>query len=193
MNNPVFKYTKVAIGHGHGGVPDSFLFSLLTVGKLEMATHPEVFAHNDHLGDKDIYNLIGNKFGPLDTLVKRVAAMLEVLRIIAGDESDWNPKEGADTTAGPETPDEEEAGEFQMSNNSRHLGADLDDYLNAHGIHTAQDFINGMKSDPAVDIGYVMRLLRDSTRWDGPVNRMWVTNQISTAAFNEWCQLLSAA
>ena len=47
--------TLKPIGHGHEGPPESFINLVMTWGRQE---HEEVFAPNDHLGDKDIYNIV---------------------------------------------------------------------------------------------------------------------------------------
>lgn len=175
------------IGHNHSAPPLSFLETMVAWAKGE---DDAVFAPNDHLGNKDIFNLV---LGPWTSLLHRRAAMLECLRVLAGDESDWNWKEGRDTTAGPETPEQMEAGAFQVSYDSIHLGNDLIGYLEQHGVTDAQTFQDKIKSDPMLDLGYTARLLRDATRWDGPINRGWVTSQVNRTAVAEFEAALTQA
>lgn len=188
---PLFAYTETrkAIGHGHGKPPLAFLILETKWGKTE---EESVFAQNDHLGDKDIYNVVYKKLGPYPSAIYRRAVMLEVMRVLAGDESDWNWREGRDTTAGPQTPDQMEAGCFQVSYDSRHLGADLQAYLTLRGITSAEQFRQAIMDDPIFDMAYTARLLRDSTRWDGPLNRQWVTDQVRPECVNEFVAALQS-
>lgn len=185
----IFTETIKPIGRGHAGPSITFLLLLTQWGKTE---DESVFAPNDHLGDKDIYNILYEKLGPYPTPLFRRAVIMEGLRCIGGDESDWNWKEGRDTTAGPETPDEMEAGVFQMSYDSRHLGADLQAYLTLRGITTADQFQQRMKNDPMFDMGYTARTLRDATRWDGPTNRGWVAAQVRPECVQEFLLALQS-
>lgn len=175
------------IGHGHDSPPAAFLQALVAWAKAE---DDSVFAPNLQLGDKDIYNVIAPKLGHSTDLTVRRAQMCEVLRCLGGDESDWNWQEGRDTSAGPETPDQMEAGAFQVSYDSRLLVSDLAAFLAQHGITDAETFQAKIKESPQLDMAYTARLLRDATRWDGPSNRGWILQQVSPDAVAEFAALL---
>lgn len=179
INNPV--------GHGHASPPAAFLQSLIAWARSE---DDSVFAPNPHLGDKDVFNIIAPKLGHATDILTRKAQLCEVLRCLAGDESDWDWREGRDTTAGAETPDQMEAGAFQVSYDSRLLGTDLEDFLASKGIANAAKFQEAIKTYPTLDMAYAARLLRDATRWDGPTNRGWILDQVQPAAVAEFAALL---
>lgn len=173
------------IGHGHDIVPASFVKILVAQVKNEQDW---VFASNINF---DIYSLVKEKLGPYTSLLQRKAVMCDCLIAIAADESDWGWKEGRDTTAGPQTPDEREAGAFQVSYDSRLLGPDLQAFLLANGIHNAQEFQDKIKASPELDLAYTERLLREPyKRWDGPINRGWIAEQVSPDAVKEFQALL---
>jgi len=67
----------------------------------------------------NIYAQTVGILGPWAGLKHRRAAMLEVMRVLAGFESTWNWREGMDPeTAHPELPETWEAGAWQVSANS---------------------------------------------------------------------------
>lgn len=180
-----FSATKKPIGHNHGAPPDSFLWAIIDWAKHE---DDSVYAQNLN---RDIYALMGAALGPYESELHRKAVMCEVLRVLPGDESDWHWTEGRDTTAGPQSPEQMEAGAFQVSYDSRRLGPDLPAFLEAHGITNAQQFQDRIKADPALDLAYTARLLREPyKRWDGPLNRGWIAAQVSRAAVAEFQALL---
>lgn len=184
-----FSATKKPIGHNHGAPPDSFLTTLVNWAKGEV---DYVFAPNNAF---DIYSLVSDALGPFKdaSLIRRKAAMCEVLRVLPGDESDWHWAEGRDTTAGEQTPEQMEAGAFQVSYDSRRLGPDLAAFLAANGIMNAQQFQDRIKASPELDLAYTARLLREPyKRWDGPINRGWIAAQVSRDAVAEFEALLSS-
>lgn len=181
-----FSATKRPIGHGHDAPPDSFLTILVNwmLGEDPAVTEPNAA--------DDIYSLMEEALGPYEGPIHRKAVMCEVLRVLPGDESDWHWTEGRDTTAGAETPDQMEAGAFQVSYDSRHLGPDLNDFLTRNGITNAQQFQDRIKASPVLDLAYTARLLREPyRRWDGPINRGWIAAQVSRTAVAEFITLLS--
>jgi hypothetical protein len=181
-----FIATKKPIGHGHGAPPDSFLEILVNWARKEDET---VFAPNTNY---DIYTLIRPVLGPWESPLHRRAALCEVLRVLPGDESDWNWVEGRDTTAGVQMPDQMEAGAFQVSYDSHNLGRDLQRFLLSHGINDPWTFQSRIKADPVLDLAYTARLLREPyKRWDGPINRGWIAQQVDEDAVKEFIQLLS--
>lgn len=182
-----FNATKQPIGHGHNVIPDEFLQTVLDAVKME----PDAL-FNQNPG-YDIYSILKPRFGSVLSALMRRALMAETLRVVGGDESDFDFKEGADKTAGFEHPDEMEAGAFQVSYNSWRLGKDLQIFLAQNGVTDATTFQAKMKADPIFDCCYTMRLLRQPyKRWDGPINQGWVLAQVNSAAVSEWEQLLSA-
>src|SRR4030095_14185844 len=90
--------------------PDSFLNELVAWGK----TAPdEIFAPNLL---PDIYGKTKAELGPWENPIQRKAAMLEVMRVLAGFESSWDWTEGIDTSRlGSDTPENSEAGAWQVS------------------------------------------------------------------------------
>jgi len=184
-----FIATKRPIGHGHGAPADSFLELEIAWAKSE---DPIVFAPN---ANRDIYSLIAPVLAPQGwtSALHRRAGLCEVLRVLAGDESDWAWQCGRDTTAGRQRPEQMEAGAFQVSYDSRLLGPDLQAFLLARGITDAWSFQSRVKADPVLDLAYTGRLLREEyRRWDGPINRGWIAAQVSPAAVDEFERLLTA-
>lgn len=178
--------TRKPVGHGHGHVPDSFLDVLVAWAKAESDS---VFAENSNY---DVYSLTKPVLGPYTSLLHRKAVMCEWLRLNGGFESDWNWLEGRDTTAGDQTPDEMEAGAFQVSYNSVHLGADLGPFLMQRGITDAESFQRELKANPALQCAYTARLWRANYRhWSGPTNREWPQSNASRAAVNEFQSLFA--
>lgn len=181
-----FVATKKPIGHNHGAPPDSFLTILIEWARTE---EDSIFTLNDY---HDIYGLMEDALGPYTSLLHRKSVMCEVLRVLPGDESDWSWTEGRDTSAGPQTPEQMEAGAFQVSYDSRRLGPDLNEFLVVHGIRTPEEFQAKIKVDPILDCAYTARLLREPyKRWDGPINRGWIAAQVSRDAVAEFQMFLS--
>jgi hypothetical protein len=75
-----------------GVPPDDFLDQLVAWGKQ---ASDEIFEKNNV---SDIYSSVKNTLGPWRDLPHRRAAMLEVMRVLAGFESSWDWKEGRDNT-----------------------------------------------------------------------------------------------
>lgn len=171
---------------GHGAPPTSFLDVLVRTLK---SLPDSVFAADlNH----DIYSVLAPVLGPWQGLGHRRAVMAEALRVLAGYESNWKWTEGADTTAGHEAPDEVEAGAFQVSANSLHFDASLVECVDAAaGCHDPETFCTAMKTKPELAVEYCARLLRYSTRWDGPINRGWVAQAVWPPAVAEFELLLS--
>src|SRR5215475_3259254 len=94
-----FSSTKKGV-FNRGVPPDSFLTELVNWGK---AAPDEIFAPNEVV---DIYNKIKDELGPWESPLHRRAAMLEVMRVLAGFESSWDWTEGVDTSRlGADTPE----------------------------------------------------------------------------------------
>lgn len=149
--------------------PDPFLDELIGWGK----TAPdEIFLPNDN--PVDIYGSIKGVLGPWTGLLHRKAAMLEVLRVLAGFESSWNWKEGVDLTNKHSQAhiEGQETGIFQVSFDSTGFDKSLKDCLLRHGVTFApKNFIDAMKFNHQLALEYCARLLRSSIAWDGPLKR----------------------
>ena len=140
----------------------------------------------------DIYTLIkpyiGPTLGPWTNLTNRRAAMLEVLRVLAGFESSWNWDCGRDTTnSTSNTPQTTEAGAWQVSCNSRAFGRDLRDLAPADGIR----FQRAMKSDHPLAMEYASRLLRHTIRHNGPVVRKEILPWLKRDAVDQFVDFLT--
>jgi len=173
-----------------GRPSDDFLDELVAWGK----TAPdEIFAPN---AVSDIYSNVKNVLGPWESMRHRRAAMLEVMRVLAGFESSWNWNEGRDL-ANPDsdTPEEIEAGAWQVSANSMHFGPELVDLVRRHtlGLTDPETFQAHMKSDHALAMEYVARLLRRTTRHHGPVRDHHIDAWLRRDAVAELQSLLLAA
>ena len=74
--------------------PDHFLDEMVAWGR---SAEPDIFAPNlVH----DVYSSVAGKLGPWTGPAHRRAAMLEVMRVLAGFESSWRWTVGVDTTSG---------------------------------------------------------------------------------------------
>jgi hypothetical protein len=188
MNFP-FKACLEPINPQHGPVPAEFLNELVSV----IAELPdEMFEVNDRA---DIYWHLHPVFSPYADLTYRRAVMCEALRVDGGFESDWNWEEGVDNTnhtslthlVGQET------GLWQVSADSLifdpSLPACLDRVVGAHDVET---FIKSMKTNHALAIEYVVRLLRFNTSWSGPINRNEVLWNVRRECVSEFISCLCA-
>jgi hypothetical protein len=150
-----------------GVPPDSFLDELLQWGRQ---APEEIFAPNEN--PRDIYAAIKPELGPWQGPLHRRAVMLEVLRVLAGFESSWNWREGIDTTrAAADTSENAEAGAWQVSYDSRLFGEDLRELLHREGVPDGVSFQRAMKTSHALAMEYVARLMRHTTRHNGPLYR----------------------
>jgi hypothetical protein len=151
-----------------GTPPDSFLDELLRWGRF---APEEIFAPNEN--PADIYAAVKPELGPWQGPLHRRAVMLEVLRVLAGFESSWNWNEGIDSTRhAADTDENSEAGAWQVSADSRRFGEDLHALLRTSaGSLVGVAFQQAMKSDHALAMEYAARLLRHTTRHNGPLYR----------------------
>src|SRR5204863_5513298 len=110
------------------------------------------------------YSVLGKTFAI-------AAVLLEVMRVLAGFESSWDWNAGVDVTNPTSvTPDTIEAGAWQVSANSMHLGDELKTLvLTKVGSLAGNDFQRAMKTDHPLAMEYVARLLRRSVNHHGPV------------------------
>lgn len=151
--------------HNRGTPPDAFLAELIEWGRTADSA---VFQKNDAF---DIYSSVVANLGPWRGDQHRRAAMLEVLRVLAGFESSWNWEAGRDEnnpTSG--TPCTEEAGILQCSGNSMGFSPELKQLLiDAGGDGSCQSFIKTSKSNHPFALEYCARLIRVTTKHHGPI------------------------
>ena len=172
--------------YNRGAPPEAFLKELLDWGRDAPA---EIFEpRKDDPGERDIYTQIAPILGPWKSAQHRRAAMLEVLRVLAGFESSWRWNCGRDTTNSTSvTPTTIEAGAWQVSGNSRAFGKDLRELAPADG----NQFQRAMKNDHELAMEYAARLLRHTCRHHGPVVRHEIDSHLSREAVAQFMILLS--
>lgn len=151
--------------HNRGRPPVAFLEELVQWGRT---ADDAIFSRN---GVFDIYSSVVSTLGPWRNDLHRRAALLEVLRVLAGFESSWDWTAGRDVTnPGSGTPCTEGAGAFQCSGNSMAFSPALRQLLlDAGGDGSCESFIDVSKSNHRFAIEYCARLLRITTRHHGPV------------------------
>ena len=169
-----------------GVPPDSFLDELVAWGRQ---APDEIFAPNPN---DDVYSSVVGTLGPWQGLPHRRAAMLEVMRVLAGFESSWKWTEGRDTTNPTTvTPDTIEAGAWQVSANSMNFGQELKDLVMAQvGTLDGTEFQKAMKENHPLAMEYIARLLRRTTRHNGPVLRHEIDPWLHRNAVAEFQALL---
>ncbi len=182
-----FRATKQKVLN-RGIPPDSFLNELVAWGR---SAPDDIFAPNENA---DIYANVVDELGPWQGLPHRRAAMLEVLRVLAGFESSWNWNAGVDTTNPTSTtPTTIEAGAWQVSANSMSFGQELKDLvLRKVGSLDGNAFQAAMKRDHVLAIEYVARLLRRTVKHHGPVKRHEIDAWLRKDAVNEFQNMLGA-
>lgn len=147
-----------------GKCPQSFAEELIKWARCAPDSLFEVNAY------ADIYLKTKLELGPWRGLSHRKAAILEVLRVLAGFESSWKWSEGVDTSkAVINTKENAEAGAWQVSYDSRKLHSSLATFLRERNILSASQFQAAMKTNKPLAIEYVARLLRFNTLHNGPL------------------------
>lgn len=182
-----FRATKQKVLN-RGIPPDSFLQELIAWGR----TAPdEIFAPNENA---DVYSNVVGVLGPWQGLPHRRAAMLEVMRVLAGFESSWRWNAGVDTTNPTSiTPNTIEAGAWQVSANSMSFGPELKDLVQRKtGSLDGNDFQRAMKRDHPLAMEYIARLLRRTVNHNGPVKRHEIDAWLRRDAVEEFQTLLGA-
>lgn len=120
--------------------------------------------------DPDIYAHVKTELGPWKDLWHRRAVMLEVMRVLAGFESSWDHTEGVDTSRlGEDTPENSEAGAWQVSYDARRISDELWSLLTANNISNGVDFQRAMKFNHELSMEFTARLLRHTTKHHGPL------------------------
>lgn len=147
-----------------GVAPDDFLNEMVDWAR----TAPDdIFAVNSNA---DIYGKVRAELGPYTSLLHRKAVMLEVLRVLAGFESSWDWTEGVDTSRlGDDTPENSEAGAWQVSYDARRLAPELKTFLDSKGITNGLVFQRVMKFNHPVAMEFAARLMRHNTKHNGPL------------------------
>ena len=167
----------------HGSSPPvSFLDELVDWG----LTAPDViFTPN---ANYDIYSSVAAQLGPFPFTVHRKAVMLEVLRVLAGRETQWDWNHGVDRgKKEKKTSSTEEAGAFQCSANSMNLDKSLKDYVQATlGSTDDNTFITRSKSNHKFAIEYTARLLRVTIRHHGPILHHHIHPELRRDAVSEF-------
>lgn len=147
-----------------GTPPDSFLTELVEWGRIAPG---EIFDRN---AKPDIYDKVFEELGPWEGLRHRRAVMLEVMRVLAMFESSGDFTEGVDTSRlGDDTPENAEAGAWQVSYDARRIHPELGALLARAGIANGISFQRAMKFDHPLAMEFVARLMRHSTKHNGPL------------------------
>ena len=181
-----FLNSKV-LNRGHP--PDSFLDEMIAWGRTAA---DEIFAPNQN---QDVYSSVVGAIGPWRGALHRRAAMLEVMRVLAGFESSWRWTAGVDThNPTSVTPTTIEAGAWQVSANSMHFGTDLSALVRRTvGSLDGDAFQAAMKSNHPLAMEYIARLLRHTVAHNGPVKRHEIDPWLRREAVDEFATHLSAA
>lgn len=186
-----FALTKMPVKN-RGIPPDAFLNELVEWGR---GAADEIFApRKDDRGETDVYTSVKPVLGPWESAIHRRAAMLEVMRVLAGFESSWDWKEGVDTTNARSMANirSEEAGAWQVSYDSLAFGSDLRALSISQCVPLgAKTFIDAMKSDHAFAMEYIARLLRHTIRHNGPVKRREIHPFLDRGAVGEFAAYLA--
>ena len=169
--------------------PDDFLEQLVDWGKT---ASDDIFVRNNNV---DIYSDVVGTLGPWEDLLHRRAAMLEVMRVLAGFESSWDWNADVDTTnSASNTPQTMEAGAFQVSADSMNFGQELKDLVLAKvGSVDATAFRKAMKEDHLLAMEYVARLLRRTVNHHGPVKNHQIDEWLRRGAVAEFRALVTAS
>lgn len=138
-----------------------------------------IFAPNELA---DIYGKVRAELGPWRGIIHRRAVMLEVMRVLAGFESSWDWKEGVDTSRlGADTPENEEAGAWQVSYDARRISGSLQSMLIAADVHDGITFQRKMKFDHPLAMRFVSTLMRFNTKHNGPLYKGEERNAIRSS------------
>jgi hypothetical protein len=165
---PTGKFAKTLKQVFNRGSPKpAFLQELVAWGK----TAPEAIFADQPGNEKDIYASVTEELGPFGDITHRKACMLEVMRVLAGFESSWDFNEGIDTSrVSEDTPQNSEAGAWQVSADSLAVGKDLKDLVKREaGTLDGIEFQRAMKSNHPLAMEYIARLMRHTRMANGPL------------------------
>lgn len=171
-----------------GQPPVAFLNELVDWG---ISAPDEIFSPNDKT---DIYAVVKNELGPWANDRERRAAMLEVLRVLAGFESSWNWKAGVDTNnPTSNTACTEEAEILQCSGNSMNFDKSLKELLRkVSGKTDCDTFRATTKANHPFALEYCARLLRFTVDHNGPVKRKEINPWLRRDAMAELLGFIQA-
>lgn len=177
-----FVSAKSAVAN-RGAAPDAFLIELAV---WAASASDDIFAKNR--ANNDIYVHVAPQLGPFTTINHRRAVMCEVLRVLAGYESSWKWGEGVDkSNPASDTPEEFEAGPWQVSYDSRNFGPELKRLIiEKLGKDSPVAFQRGMKTDHEFAMEYTSRLLRRTINHHGPLIRGEVNRSLKREAVAEF-------
>ena len=162
--SPLFPFTSKSKVANRGTSPEAFLTEMVEWART---ADDSIFAPNKL---NDIYAKVKPELGPFPTLIRRKAVMLEVLRVLAGFESSWDWTEGVDTSRlGDDTPANSEAGAWQVSYDAHRLAPELAALLKDKGITNGVEFQQATKFDHPFAMEFVARLMRVTTKHNGPL------------------------
>lgn len=127
--------------------------------------------------ENDVYGKAAPELGPYAGVLHRRACMSEFLRVLGMFESSGDHTEGVDTSRlGPTTPENAEAGAWQVSYDSRRLHIDLLKMLVEYrsekvpkGIRDGITFQRVMKFDPTFSTQYAATLMSHNGLHNGPL------------------------
>lgn len=167
--------------HNRGEPPEAFLNQLVDWGAV---APDEIFVRNE---STDIYSFVRPELGPWANDRERRAAMLEVLRVLAGFESSWKWNAGRDVTnPNSDQPCTEEAGILQVSGNSMNFDSSLKDLVRqTQGNTDCTTFRATTKANHPFALEYCARLLRFTTNHHGPVKRKEINQWLRRDAMAE--------
>lgn len=185
----IFRATLKAVSEQHTNPPLQFLTELVEWGK---AAPLDIFASNAN--PHDAYAMMVPYLGPWKDIKHRRAAMLELMRVHAGFESDWKWNEGVDelNQNSIEHIEGQETGIFQVSfNSTQNWNRAMEPFALQNNINTPEKFILNMKANHQLAFGYYARLVRVAINWAGPlITEHKVPAHLNRAAMEEFQFLL---
>lgn len=159
-----FKILHRARVFNRGSASVAFLWEMIEWART---ADDSIFAPNS---ETDIYAKVKPILGPFDSLLHRRAIMLEVMRVLAGFESSWDWAEGVDTSRlGSDTPENSEAGAWQVSYDARAFAPELRALCVANGVLDGVKFQQTTKFNHPFAMEFVARLMRYTTKHNGPL------------------------
>jgi hypothetical protein len=164
-----------------GRPPVAFLNELVDWG---VSAPAEIFTRNNRT---DIYSVVSDELGPWANDLERRAAMLEVLRVLAGFESSWKWNAGPDTNnPDSNTACTEEAGILQCSGDSMNFDGSLKQLLRTvSGRTDCISFQRTTKTEHKFALEYCARLLRFTVAHHGPVRDHHIQPELRRDAMAE--------
>lgn len=148
-----------------GTAPESFLTTMVEVFRT-LRGHEMFLPDNEN----DVFGKAASVLGPYTSIEHRMAVMLECMRVLALFESSCDWTEGVDTSRlGPDTPENAEAGAWQVSYDSRRLHPSLNKMLMDKGIVNGIQFQQVMKFEKEFAVKYAALLMSHNGMHNGPL------------------------